>query len=117
MDHKTQMSRNLFNELDYQGLRVVDNCGRYKNSFGMIHKCEKSYDTLWKCQCKNQSLHDMFLAVWQIAIDRGKESDEANEGYRLLDLFSESDFYVKHLENNECLVYCPKIVVGKECEE
>lgn len=28
----TTMTRNLFNELDYQGLRVVDNCGRNKKS-------------------------------------------------------------------------------------
>ena len=114
MMNVVRMSRNLFNELDYQGLRVVDNCGRYKNAFGMIHTCEKSYDPLRNCQCKAQSLHDMFLAVWQIAIDRGNESDEADEGYTLLDSFDAPDFYVKHLGNDECLVYCPKIAVCNE---
>lgn len=111
---RTTMTRNLFNELDYQGLRVVDNCGRSKKAFGIIHKCEKSFDNHTKCQCRQQSLHDLFIAIWGVSLDRGKQSEESIEGYKLLDSFNDKDFYVKHLNNNECIVYCPNISVNEE---
>lgn len=108
------MSRDLFNELDYQGLRVVDNCGRSKKAFGIIHKCEKAYDGLWKCQCRSLALHDLFIAIWGVSIDRGKDSLDAIEGWKFHDIADVDNFYIKHLENNECLVYCPNIIVEED---
>lgn len=105
------MSRDLFNELEYQGLRVIDNCGRSKKAFGIIYTCEKAINPLWNCQCHYLALHELFLDVWQIKSDRGKESKEYIEGHKLIDSFDDNDFYVKHLKNNECLVYCPNIIV------